>query len=597
MIDIIIPIYNGKETIKEALESIRIQKNAPSFNVLLINDHGDYNYDEIVKEYSKYFNIKELYLEKNMGPGGARQNGIEASTSKYIMFIDSDDYLYDDSSLESLYKGITKNNSDLLVSNFIYERDGVKIVKKNNSVWLHGKIFKREFLEKYNIKFNNTRANEDNGFNRLVLIMNPKRAVLDKITYVYNDNKNSITRKDNRLYKFDGLDGYTYNMRWAIEEGIKRNAKRENIDLTVLSTLIAMYYYYLIFDNKYNHKKIIKWTNRIYEYYDKKSPYIDKVTIKNMLSITKTSMENEGNTINEVITFNGFLKQLSKNKIDIIVPLYNSRDDLYTFLNRIKNQTIINDCNVVLIDDASEESYDDIVELYSSILNIRYYRLKENKGPGYARQVGIEITTAPFITFIDSDDRFYMNESLMELYTSIKNSDVVVGIEFDEARKILIINDGDLHGKLYRRSFIEKHNIRFNNTRFHEDNYFNNYAYLSKARYKKIHKIVYYYHFNKQSVTKKDPKKELDRLEILFQNINELKEKVPLSMENKNRWTKAIFSKYKYYNFLYNSYDEKNKKVLLGYINKYDKDYASLIGIKETEIRKKLKEIINSKVK
>ena len=213
-LDIIIPCYNSKETIFNTLFSISIQKETPNFKVYLINDKSEYDYSEEVNYFSKYYNIEEIKLDINKGPGGARKEGINRSSSPYIMFIDSDDLLYDSSSIKGLYEAV--QGYDICISNFILERDGVRVVKEKNKVWLHGKIYKREFLDKHNINFNNTRANEDNGFNRLIILLDPKIRYLDKITYIYKENENSITRSNNRNYKISGLEGFCINMKWAL---------------------------------------------------------------------------------------------------------------------------------------------------------------------------------------------------------------------------------------------------------------------------------------------------------------------------------------------------------------------------------------------
>ena len=58
------------------------------------------------------------------------------------------------------------------------------------------------------------------------------------------------------------------------------------------------------------------------------------------------------------------------------------------------------------------------------------------------------------------------------------------------------IQDGSLW------SYIEENKIRFNHTRFHEDNYFNSWVLLSGANNYKLMKLVYIYCFNESSITK-----------------------------------------------------------------------------------------------
>ena len=265
-LEIIIPAYNSHKTIIDTLESISIQENMPSYHVTIVNDCGE-SYGEIIKKYKNKINIDEITTPTNSGPGFARQYGIDNTKSKYLLFIDSDDCLYDKNSIQKLYQKIDKTRAELVISSFIYNRDGESIVRNRDSVYLHGKIYKREFLEKNNIKFNNSRSNEDNGFNSLVLLLGPGFIVIDDITYIYNDYENSITRRNNREFKFSGLEGYSYNINWAIEEAEKRNANKESIGYKSLEGLIVMYKNYNELYGEYDTNKILEWSKKIYEKY------------------------------------------------------------------------------------------------------------------------------------------------------------------------------------------------------------------------------------------------------------------------------------------------------------------------------------------
>lgn len=310
-LDIIIPAYNAKKTIKRLLYSIAIQRNASGFHVYLINDCSDYDYKEEISFFKEYYNINELKLEKNSGPGLARQYGINHSKSKYITFMDADDYFYDPYALTSLYNDVINKECDLLVSKFLYEKDNTRIVKEKNLIWLHGKIYKREFLVKNNIHFNNTSSNEDNGFNRLIILNKPVISYLDRLTYVYSDYKESITRRDNRLFKFTGLEGYTYNMCWAMEEMIKKNKNIDIVAETSAGVITAMYYYYLELYDEYDVEKILKWTKRTKEIYDTyKDKYVKDYQIK--LFLEGKDKEYELSNLNKRITFEEFLEKVEE---------------------------------------------------------------------------------------------------------------------------------------------------------------------------------------------------------------------------------------------------------------------------------------------
>ncbi len=267
--------------------------------------------------------------------------------------------------------------------------------------------------------------------------------------------------------------------------------------------------------------------------------------------------------------------------IDIIIPVYNSRLTLSKTLDSVSKQIV--DCRfiITIVDDCSFEKYDDIISLYDDKVEIRYLRLSVNSGSGVARQYGIDNTDGEYITFVDSDDVFYDNHSLNRLYKMINEGyDVVSGVEYDEDRKIRIINEGDLHGKLYRRKFIDDNDIRFNNTRFHEDNYFNSLVLLSGAKNFNLMQNVYIYCYNDKSITKLDKQKEFDRLEILLSNMREIFNKISITEKNVEVFKHFIYIKYRYFNrLLLESNNDGNLDKIKSWVSKYDPKNTDLIGI------------------
>jgi len=263
-LSIIIPAYNSIDTIDITLASISKQELFINYEVIIVNDCSDYNYSMFIEKYKKIFKIKELVTPRNIGPGGARQFGIDNSSSKYIIFIDSDDYFYDSTSVYNMYNEIEQRKKDLTIFSFIYERDNKTLIKEYDLTWLHGKIYRRKYLVENNIKFNNSRANEDNGFNRLVLLSGAKVSFSNSIVYVYKENPNSITRKNNRLYKFEGIEGFCYNMNWAMDESLKRGVSDSLIYNFSLDVLITLYIYYFDLKNEYDVSKILTWAKDIY---------------------------------------------------------------------------------------------------------------------------------------------------------------------------------------------------------------------------------------------------------------------------------------------------------------------------------------------
>ena len=287
-LSIIIPSYNAKKSICDTLDSIAKQIIPISYEVILVNDCSDYDYEDIVLKYKDKFLIREIKTDNNVGPGGSRQYGIDNSESDYIVFIDSDDLFVGDDSLFEMYNEIKAKDADLLIGNFIYRRDKKEIIKKNNLVWLHGKMYKRKFLNKYSICFNNSRANEDNGFNRLVLLLDPKIVFFDKEVYIYNENPDSITRKDNRAYRFYGIEGFCYNMNWAMDEAIKRGVSKNIIAILSTDVLATLYVYYVGLQDEYDVGKILEWGKEVNNKY---KLYSNLLTSDYYLAVLKEKKE------------------------------------------------------------------------------------------------------------------------------------------------------------------------------------------------------------------------------------------------------------------------------------------------------------------
>ena len=257
MIDIIIPAYNAHNTIMRTLFSIYYQTISDKLNVYICNDCSEKDYSEEVNFFKDLLNIKELKLEKNSGPGIARQTGIDYSDSEYIMFIDSDDVFSSPYSVSILYNTIKDRNLDLVGGSFTEELPDYKRVRSEDTVWLHGKIYRRKFLVDHKIRFNNTYCNEDNGFNQSIFLRNPKAEYIKPIVYYWCFNENSITRKNNFKYQYTGILGYVYNITWALKSAIEDNADYDNIAFLAFAALNTMYYYYARFIDEKDSEQLL----------------------------------------------------------------------------------------------------------------------------------------------------------------------------------------------------------------------------------------------------------------------------------------------------------------------------------------------------
>lgn len=227
-IDLIIPTYKAKNTIFQALSSVAIQTIAKDVNVIMVVDCDGYNYDDLYHKFDGVFgDFTMYYLEENGGPAVARQFGIDKGTSPYIMFLDADDTFSGAFTFELLVNKMEKNQNVVLVSSVFYEkRHDLSFVQHSNDLtWVHGKLYSRAFLNKYDIRFNTTRANEDVGFNtKIKLLESETERILfaDTLSYYWHWTDTGITRVNNFEYTYDqSYVGYVENQIDAINHALK----------------------------------------------------------------------------------------------------------------------------------------------------------------------------------------------------------------------------------------------------------------------------------------------------------------------------------------------------------------------------------------
>lgn len=213
-ISIIVPIYNAEKYITKCVDSI-LNQTKKELEIILINDGSTDKTEEIIKNYQdkriKYFK------NKNQGIGKTRNFGIEKAKGKYIMFLDSDDYL-EKNACELLYNKAESNNLDLVMCDFykIYAngnieevrqpsfknsslKDSPKILSEHLSPW--AKIYKRDLIIKNNIRFVENLKYEDAPFVAIALDKAKKIGKVDECLNYYVIHGNSETTvRDKRVF-------------------------------------------------------------------------------------------------------------------------------------------------------------------------------------------------------------------------------------------------------------------------------------------------------------------------------------------------------------------------------------------------------------
>lgn len=309
-VDIIIPAYKAHDTINRALASCAMQKlnDGDSYSVTIVNDcdpTGDYHY--IVDYWAEQMNIQTIDRPENGGPGLARQTGVEETDGDYIVFMDADDCLCTPYALRTLFDAIL--DADMAMGQFAEEApDGSVLVHDKNFIWMHGKILNRRFIERHNIHFNATRANEDVGYCNVIRNMTDRIKYVPQVVYCWNNRGNSLVRSDRTKYACGhGWRGFMENMAWCAEELRARQVNKALIRDFAVEAYVKMYFQFmealvnLPSERAENEKKLKETYERMLQ------PYVlDGAVPNSYLSQKFVQTQNEGFNAVPAMTFRDF---------------------------------------------------------------------------------------------------------------------------------------------------------------------------------------------------------------------------------------------------------------------------------------------------
>ena len=106
----IVPVYNTEKYLKKCLDSL-VNQTYKDFEIIVVNDGSTDKSSNIISKYQKKYKNIIVIDKENEGLSMARNRGVQKSSGKYIIFVDSDDYV-SNKLLEEVDKKI--DDSDIL---------------------------------------------------------------------------------------------------------------------------------------------------------------------------------------------------------------------------------------------------------------------------------------------------------------------------------------------------------------------------------------------------------------------------------------------------------------------------------------------------
>lgn len=214
---VIIPVYKAEKTLRRCVDSL-LKQEREDVEIILVNDGSPDGSGAICEQYEKEYVQVKYIAKENGGVSTARNAGIEAASGKYLMFVDSDDYVSEDC-FEAVDSALSECDYDFVQFSHCVT-DGKTISPHTRTAFLSAdrgellpriidsicrkvinppwaKVYKRELIEKYNVRFPvGASIAEDRAFNIAYSTHINSYCVSDKaVYYVSTENENSLSRK------------------------------------------------------------------------------------------------------------------------------------------------------------------------------------------------------------------------------------------------------------------------------------------------------------------------------------------------------------------------------------------------------------------
>jgi len=261
----ILPIYKVEDYLPQCVDSI-LSQATEDCEIILVDDGSPDSCGTICDRYAENNAIVKVIHKPNGGLSSARNAGMELATGKYVLFVDSDDYL-EPGSVKKLLNWIDSTDADVafLLSRKVYP-DGTseplgedlvreKILGKSReevlrflvtcpkfpaSAW--GKIYRRAFLEDNGFHYpHDRRLSEDLMYSLNLFLTAEKFDYLDFPYYCYRQNRaGSICNTVNARYYFDTFLFVTES---AQRFAVNKQAKDE---ISALALSFAAYEYAIL---------------------------------------------------------------------------------------------------------------------------------------------------------------------------------------------------------------------------------------------------------------------------------------------------------------------------------------------------------------
>lgn len=228
-VSVIVPVYNVEIYLKDCIESL-CHQTLPNIEIIIVNDGSTDNSETIIRNYENRYPYITVIEQQNAGLSVARNTGLKYATGKYIIFVDSDDFV-DLDFCEQLYNKAEKYNCPLVICGIqlywnhskkkayksikfdedkIYDKDSLyKLLldpDRGIGCQVCNKIYDRQILMNSGIKFQENKYYEDIVFTFKIVELYGQAMFINNLKYSYRMRENSIVHKTSEKKIVDYID-------------------------------------------------------------------------------------------------------------------------------------------------------------------------------------------------------------------------------------------------------------------------------------------------------------------------------------------------------------------------------------------------------
>lgn len=245
-VSVIIPCFNVESYLRECLDSA-INQTLKDIEIICVNDGSTDGTLDIIKEYQSNDERVILVDKPNSGYGNTMNRGIDVANGEYIAILESDDYIKPEM-YNKLYNLAHRHNLDFIKSDYeifvgedgnrrftymntcrknatyyriINPEENLDVLNERMNTWTG--LYKKDFLEKNNIKHNETpgASYQDNGFWFQTFLWANRIMFINQAFYqLRRDNPNSSVHNKGKVFCI--FDEYEF-----LEKIVRSNSEKE----------------------------------------------------------------------------------------------------------------------------------------------------------------------------------------------------------------------------------------------------------------------------------------------------------------------------------------------------------------------------------